>query len=80
MSPCWAREAISAGLSTLQEECAKRGLDWEEVLDQRKREQDRAEQLGLDLKFDTGQAMPEKPGEKPGQEGKPAPAKETANA
>lgn len=39
--------AIEAGLSTLAEECANQGRDWEDVMAQRKREQDRKNELGL---------------------------------
>jgi capsid protein len=35
------------GLSTLEEECASQGLDWEEVLEQRAREQAKMKELGL---------------------------------
>jgi len=41
--------AIDAGLSTYAEEVAGQGRDWEETLEQRKREQDRIEELGLVL-------------------------------
>ena len=34
-------------LSTLEEECASQGLDWEEVLEQRAREQSKMQQLNL---------------------------------
>lgn len=33
--------------STLEAECAEQGLDWEEVLEQRRREQERMEALGI---------------------------------
>jgi lambda family phage portal protein len=35
--------------STLADECAAQGRDWEEVLEQKKREQDRAKQLGITI-------------------------------
>jgi lambda family phage portal protein len=38
---------MEAGLSTLEDECAQQGLDWEEVLEQRAREKSRMEELGL---------------------------------
>lgn len=44
-----SKKATDYGLSTLAEECAAQGRDWEEVLEQRAREQRRAEELGLDL-------------------------------
>lgn len=42
-----AREAIAGGLSTLAEECAVRGRDWEDVQMQQAREKARREELGL---------------------------------
>ena len=39
---------MSAGLSTLEDEAAQQGLEWEEVLEQRKFEIARFEELGLD--------------------------------
>jgi len=42
-------DAIAAGLSTLADECAAQGRDWEEVLEQRAREKAKAAELGLDL-------------------------------
>lgn len=44
-----AKLAIDYGLSTLAEEAAGQGRDWEEVLEQKKREEDRARELGLVL-------------------------------
>lgn len=38
---------MQAGLSTLERECAEQGLDYEEVLTQRKREEDMMKKLGL---------------------------------
>ncbi len=38
---------MNIGLSTLEEECAAQGLDWEEVLEQRAREQAKQRELGL---------------------------------
>lgn len=42
-----AQIRMDAGISTLEEECAEQGLDWEEVLDQRARERERMRELGL---------------------------------
>lgn len=42
-----AIQNINGNLSTLQEECAKRGRDWRKVLAQKKVEKDETEQLGL---------------------------------
>lgn len=39
--------AIDAGLSTLADECAAQGRDWEDVMAQRKREQDKKKELGI---------------------------------
>ncbi len=38
---------MEIGLSTLEEECASQGLDWEEVLEQRAREKNKMKELGL---------------------------------
>lgn len=38
---------MDAGLSTLQVECMEQDLDWEDVLDQRKREIDKCKELGI---------------------------------
>ena len=38
---------MDANLSTLQQECAEQGLDWEEVLEQRAAERARMKELGL---------------------------------
>jgi lambda family phage portal protein len=40
-------QAVAGNLSTLADECAAQGRDWEEVLEQRKREEDRRRELGL---------------------------------
>lgn len=45
-----SREELDAGLNTLQEICAERGLDWQEVMEQRAREQAYMEELGLSKK------------------------------
>lgn len=42
-----AKLRMEIGVSTLETECADQGLDWEDVLEQRKRERDRMEELGL---------------------------------
>jgi lambda family phage portal protein len=42
-----SKDAVDANLSTLAEECAAQGRDWEDVLKQRKREQDRMDELGI---------------------------------
>jgi len=38
---------MDAGLSTLEQECADQGTDWEDNVNQRKIERDRFEALGL---------------------------------
>jgi lambda family phage portal protein len=43
-------ESMTANLSTLADECASRGLDWEDVLEQRARETTREKELGIDQK------------------------------
>ncbi len=40
---------ISSAISTLRDECAEQGKDWEEVLEQRAAEQNRMKELGLDI-------------------------------
>ncbi len=42
-----AKIRMEVGISTLENECAEQGLDWEEVLEQRAREQMRMQELGL---------------------------------
>lgn len=56
--------AIDYGLSTMAEEAAGQGRDWEEVLEQRAREQEKAKELKLDLSGAKGQ-KPEVGGQKP---------------
>lgn len=48
-----AAARIDAGISTLEDECADQGKDWEEVLEQRAREAKRMGELGLKIS-DTG--------------------------
>ena len=38
---------MQSGLSTLEDECASQGLDWEEVLEQLAREKAKIMELGL---------------------------------
>ena len=45
------KAAIKSGLTTLEDVCASSGRDWEEVLEQRKLEQDRAKELGVLLDY-----------------------------
>lgn len=42
-----AQVRLENNLSTLEDECAEQGLDWEEVLEQRAKEAERMKQLGL---------------------------------
>jgi capsid protein len=42
-----AAARIEAGISTLEDECAEQGKDWEEVLEQSAREQQKRRELGL---------------------------------
>jgi len=44
-----AQLRMEIGISTLEDECAKQGKDWEEVLEQRAREKVKIEALGLDV-------------------------------
>lgn len=41
---------MEIGLSTLENECASQGLDWEEVIEQRLREKNKLRELGLDFR------------------------------
>lgn len=59
-----SKQAIEANLSTLADECAAQGRDWEDVLTQKKREQDRRNELGL--------AEPIPPPSGPGRPSQPA--------
>ncbi len=49
---------MDAGLSTLQAECAEQDLDWEETLEQRRRELDKFEELDIPLPQWTGAPDP----------------------
>ena len=40
---------MQIGLSTLEDECASQGLDWEEVLEQLAREKAKITELGLTI-------------------------------
>lgn len=44
-----SRKAIDFGLSTMAEEAAAQGRDWEEILEQRKREQDKIKEIDVDV-------------------------------
>lgn len=45
---------MRSGMDTLEKICAEKGLDWKEVLKQRKREEDYAKSLGLELDLTNG--------------------------
>lgn len=45
-----SRKAIDYGLSTLADEVAGQGKDWEEVLEQQKREQEKEKELGVNIR------------------------------
>lgn len=49
---------MDAGLSTLQLECMEQGLDWEEVLDQRQREIEKFQELGIPVPTWAGMQVP----------------------
>lgn len=55
---------MEIGLSTLEDECATQGLDWEEVLEQRAREQAKMRELGLVLNDSSQSTPPAKSGKK----------------
>lgn len=62
---------MDAALSTLEDECAEQGLDWEETLQQRAYEIQKFKELGIPLPTWTG---PPPAAEGPGGEQKPKPA------
>ena len=51
-----AEARLRNGLTTLEDECAEQGQDWEEVLEQRAREQARARELDLKLPWLDGKS------------------------
>ncbi len=53
---------MDAGLSTLEQECAEQGLDWEEVLEQRAIEIERFKELDIPLPKWTGAGEPDAAG------------------
>jgi lambda family phage portal protein len=52
---------MDIGVSTLQDECAEQGKDWEEVLEQRAYEQKRAKELGVELRSKLGNQQQQTP-------------------
>jgi lambda family phage portal protein len=50
-----SRKAVDYGLSTLAEEAAAQGRDWEEVLEQRAREEQTEKELGVTITRSTGE-------------------------
>lgn len=62
--------AIESGLSTLADECASQGRNWEDVMRQRKREQELMDELGLTPPAANTPGQPGQPGE-PGDEEEP---------
>jgi phage portal protein, lambda family len=63
--------AVDGGLSTLADECAAQGRDWEDVMNQRKREKDLMDELGLTPAPPIAPGLPGMPGVKPGKPGQP---------
>ena len=53
-----AQTRMDIGVSTLEDECAEQGRDWEEVLEQRARERERMKELGL---LDAADAVGQRP-------------------
>jgi lambda family phage portal protein len=70
--------AIEAGLSTLADECGAQGRDWEDVMVQRKREDDRRKELGLAAPAATPSG-PGRPAEEPEEQPATQPATEPAD-
>jgi capsid protein len=60
---------MEISISTLEQECAEQGLDWNEVLDQRRMEIARMTELGLPLPpmYQKSPAPGEQPATAPGQ-------------
>jgi lambda family phage portal protein len=52
-----AEKRMSIGVTTLEDECAEQGSDWEEVLEQRAREQKRAKALGVSFAWMSGRVQ-----------------------
>jgi len=50
---------LEAGLTTLRDECAAQGKDWEDLLDQRALELDRMRELGIVMEVQEGEDEPE---------------------
>ncbi len=67
-----AQMGMEIGISTLQRECAEQGLDWEDVLTQRRIELKKFEELGLPIP-EWGAAMEQPGGEKEGSHGPSSP-------
>lgn len=57
-----AQLRMQTRISTLEDECAEQGKDWEEVLEQIAREQDRMKELGIEM-------LPAQPGQQPTDKG-----------
>lgn len=53
-----AKIRMSTLVSTLEDECAEQGLDWEEVIEQRRREYARIEEIGLNQYIATAAPAP----------------------
>lgn len=71
-----AQIRMDSGLSTLEKECAEQGEDWEEVLEQRQRERERMEELGLLEPYQASASQPYVDNTAP----EPAPQGDTAHA
>lgn len=61
-------ESLKNNLSTLADEAAARGLDWEELLEQRAREETKRKELGLESATPAPAPPPGSPGAKPDQD------------
>lgn len=70
-----AIQNIAGGLSTYEEECSKRGKDWQKVAEQRAKELEFYDSLGLDDPATPKPAAPE-----PAAASEPAPADKSENA
>lgn len=74
-----SRSSIEGNLSTLADEAAVQGKDWEETLEQRAREEKKIKELGLESKplpgkENTGNQPQEEPAAVPSKRGDPVPA------
>jgi lambda family phage portal protein len=69
---------MDIGVSTLENECAEQGLDWEEVLEQMAEERERMLELNLPLRTPQGMKSKPTPAEPPEEIAEPVPGRPVA--